>query len=130
MALDRSVAEEVAVSSILDNFESVSLARAAAVIIEAWSADGNCDGTLDRIPTVIAERIVASSLGDRALGEGDRKQIARDCLRRIEQRSRKARSRSAVARLREIEAGGDAGELRKELERSIILLRQREVTRE
>lgn len=127
MALDRAVADAVSASGILEKLESRGLAGAGAMIAEAWATEGKCDAALDRLPGPIAERIAGNLLGEGPCARGDHHQIARDCMRRVELRAHRIEAKSNLVRLREIEAGGDSRELRKELERSIVLLRQREV---
>lgn len=129
MSLDRSVAELVAESDVLDRFESATLAQAGASLISAWRQDGNCHAALNSLPPSVAGRLAAAQLGGGALA-ANRTQIAEDCIRKIEKRAQRAEQKTAVSRVREVEAGGDPGELRKELERSIVVLRQREVPRE
>jgi len=124
MALDPHVAERVAECDLLQRFESATLADAARLLVRAWVDEGSCDAAVDQLPEVLAGRIAAGLLGGGALAS-DRDQIADDCIRRIEQRARVAERRSAVTRVRQLEAGGDTSELRKELER-IVVLRQRD----
>lgn len=127
MVLDRAAAELVAASGILQRLESSALADAAAMVAQAWADGSGCEGVVDRLPPALAERVAGSLLGNGPAAGADHQQVARDCMRRIEQRLRRAEQRSAVQRLRQIEAHGDDRELRRELERSSQLLRQREV---
>lgn len=130
MALDRRIADQVAESDLLHQFESEGLSRAGASLIAAWRNEGTCEGVLDELPASVASRIAAGLLGDGALAPGTRARVAEDCIRRIEQRCREVANKSALARLRRAEAEGDPAELRKELERSIVVLRQREAPRD
>jgi hypothetical protein len=130
MALNRTVADTVAASGVLDKLESRTLADAGTIIAEVWAKDGKCDAVLDRLPRPIAERVAGSLLGEGPSAAANHDQIARDCMRRVELRAHRAEARANLTRLREIESAGDDRELRKELERSIVLLRQREVQRD
>jgi len=129
MAIDRRVAERVEDADLMNHFESRLLADAATLIAQTWREKASCQGILDQLPTVVATRIAAALLGDGAAAHGDHDQIAEDCARRIEQRARRADRKSMLARLRQLEAEGRPSELRKELERGIVVLRQRDETR-
>lgn len=125
MALDRRVAERVEEAGSLGRFESSKLTEAGASLVRAWREEGSCESAIDGLPSVVAGRVTAALLGDGAFAS-DRERIAEDCIRRIEQRALRAERQSALSRLRHVQAEGDPTELRKELERSMVVLRQRD----
>jgi DNA primase len=128
MALDRGVCQQVAASELLKKFESAELARDGESLIEGWAADG-VEGILDRLSPVVLNRVTAALVGD-APSQVDRRRVADDCMSRIEQRARRRDARIALKRVRQAEAEGDATELRRELQRSILVFRQRGSSRE
>jgi DNA primase len=129
MSLDRTIAEQVASSAVLGRFENSTLAQVGDSLLSAWRRDGDCQAAIDTLPPSVAARLAAAQLGDEALA-ANRKQIAGDCVRKIEARAQRAQTKAAVSRVREVEAGGDAAEVREALEQTDSVLRQREVGHE
>lgn len=129
ISLERSLAEMVEATGVIEQFESETLSQAASLLATSWRRDGSCEAALDTLPPSVAARVAAVQLGDGPLA-GHRAQIAQDCIRKIEERAQRAQNRDALSRISKVEAGGDDGALRKELERGIVVLRQREASRE
>jgi DNA primase len=127
MALDREVADLVAHRGALKLFRSTALAEGGGALMAAWARDDSSAAGVDALPTAVAERVTAALLGAGAVGAGDdRLQIARDCVRKIEERAQRQQTGEAVRNLREAEASGDAVSSRRALERATEQLRRRD----
>ena len=126
MALDRDVALLVSRRNALDAFSNPALAAAGRTLLVAWERNHSCDAAVDQLPPAIAERVTAGLLGEGPIATGDRLQAARDCMDRIERRTRRSEAKEMSAALRQAEAAGDDQRYREALERKNDLLRRRE----
>jgi DNA primase len=126
MAVDADVARLVEGSGVLAAFESAELASAGRAILEAWGRGRGVGAVVDRLPQQIAGRISATILGEGPMAGADCAQVARDCIARIEGRTRSSKIRSLQAELRDAESSGDDARYRKRLEESNALLRRKE----
>ena len=126
MALDRDVALLVSRRNALDAFSNPALAAAGRTLLVAWERDHSCDAAVDQLPPAIAERVTAGLLGEGPIATGDRLQAARDCMDRIERRTRRSEAKEMSAALRQAEAAGDDQRYREALVRKNDLLRRRE----
>jgi DNA primase len=129
MALDRDVAVLVTHRGTLDAFQSAALADAARAVIGAWERDHSSVAALEQLPARVAERVTAGLLGEGAIATADRLQVARDCIERIERRSRRLQAKEVLAELRDAERRGDEVAYREQLRRHRELLRGEEVER-
>lgn len=130
MALDRDVALLVGREGILDSFSSATLADACRAVVAAWERENSSAAVIDRLPAGLAARVTAGLLGEGAIANGDRLQVARDCIARIEGRKRRGEAREALAKLRQAEASGDDARFREQLRQKNDLLRRKELGRE
>lgn len=126
MALDRDVALLVSRRNALDAFSNPALAAAGRTLLVAWERNHSCDAAVDQLPPAIAERVTAGLLGEGPIATGDRLQAARDCIDRIEHRTRRSEAKEMSAALRQAEAAGDDQRYREALARKNDLLRRRE----
>jgi len=126
MALDRDVALLVSRRNALDAFSNPALAAAGRTLLVAWERNHSCDAAVDQLPPAIAERVTAGLLGEGPIATGDRLQTARDCIDRIERRTRRSEAKEMSAALRQAEAAGDDQRYREALARKNDLLRRRE----
>ena len=126
MALDRDVALLVSRRNALDAFSNPALAAAGRTLLVAWERNHSCDAAVDQLPPAIAERVTAGLLGEGPIATGDRLQAARDCIDRIERRTRRSEAKEMSAALRQAEAAGDDQRYREALARKNDLLRRRE----
>ena len=126
MALDRDVALLVSRRNALDAFSNPALAAAGRTLLVAWERNHSCDAAVDQLPPAIAERVTAGLLGEGPIATGDRLQAARDCIDRIEHRTRRSEAKEMSAALRQAEAAGDDQRYREALVRKNDLLRRRE----
>ena len=126
MTLDRDVARLVGRRGTLDDFRSSTLASAGQSVIEAWERDESSVAVLEQLPPRVAERVTAGLLGEGAIATTDRLQVARDCIEKIERRSRRVQAREAMARSLDAEQRGDEAGRREQLRRQIELLRGEE----
>jgi DNA primase len=125
MALDREVAVLVSHRGVLDGFSSSTLADAGRALIAAWERDHTANSAIDQLPPAIAERVTAGLLGEGPIATGDRLQAARDCIGRIERRTRRSEAREMSATLRQAEATGDDRRYREALARKNEFLRRK-----
>jgi DNA primase len=123
MALERDVALLVSHRRTLDAFRSTPLADAGRAIIAAWEKEHSSVAALEQLPARVAERVTAGLLGEGAIATADPLQVARDCIQRIERRSRRSEAREALVKLREAEQCGDEAAYREQLQRHNELLR-------
>ena len=126
MALDRDVALLVSRRNALDAFSNPALAAAGRTLLVAWERNHSCDAAVDQLPPAIAERVTAGLLGEGPIATGDRLQAARDCMDRIERRTRRSEAKEMSAALRQAEAAGDDQRYREALARKNDFLRRRE----
>lgn len=129
MALDSDVAVLVGHRGTLEAFRSPILAGAGRVVIAAWERDRSSVAALEQLPPQVAERVTAGLLGEGAIATADRLQVARDCIEKIERRSRRVQAREALAMSLDAEQRGDEAARREQLRRQIELLRGEEVER-
>ncbi len=127
MALDREVALLVSHRGVLTGFSSRALADAGRALIGAWEREQSSNTAMDQLPPTIATRVTAGLLGQGPMASGDRLQTARDCIGRIERRTRRLQARETLADLRQAEANGDDRLYRKALARKNEQLRRKEV---
>jgi DNA primase len=127
MALDHEVARLVAHRGVLDSFHSVVLAQAGRALLAAWEAGGTSTSALDQLPAALAERVAAGLLGEGPLAQGDRLQVARDCIQHIERRTQRSQAREMRAKLQQAEASGDDARYREQLQRNSDLIRRKEI---
>ncbi len=130
MALDQEVTLLVAHRGTLDAFQNPVLAAAGHALIAAWQRDHNSTAAIDRLPPEVADRVTAGLLGEGAIATADRLQVARDCIERIERRTRRSQARELLVKLRAAETSGDDADYREQLKRHNDLLRGEEVDRE
>ncbi len=126
MAVDRDVARLVGHRGTLDSFCSPDLASAGRSVIVAWDRDGSSVAALEHLPPRVAERVTAGLLGEGAIATADRLQVARDCIEKIERRTRRVQAREALAMSLDAEQRGDESARREQLRRQIELLRGEE----
>lgn len=124
MALDRDVASLVAHRGVLERFSSPALAAAGRALLAAWDKDQSAGSAVDQLPVAVAQRVTAALLGEGVYAEGDRLQVARDCIDRVERRARSLQAREVLANLRQAEAVGDDVRSREQLQRHIALQRR------
>ncbi len=129
MALDREVAVLAAHRRAIAAFRSPELASAARAVLAAWETADGPEGVIDRLPPAVAARVSAALMGASPMANGDRLQVARDCIVRIEERERAAQAREFRTRLREAEAAGDDAGIREHLQHTHDLLRRKETVR-
>lgn len=127
VALDREVASLVSRHGVLNAFSSAALADAGRALIAAWDRDQSSHAAIDQLPQVLAESVTAALLGGGPLATGDRLQVARDCIDRIERRARRMQASEVLANLRQAEASGDDRRYREALARKNQLLRRKEI---
>jgi DNA primase len=129
MALDSEVALLASHRGAIAAFRSPELAAAARAVVASWEAAAGAEGVIDCLPPPVAARVSAALLGASPLANGDRLQVAHDCIMRIEERERSARAREFRSRLRQAEAAGDDAGVREHLQRAHDLLRRKETVR-
>ena len=129
MALDREVALLASHRGAIAAFRSPDLAEAARAVLASWDTADGPEAVMDRLPPVVAARVSAALMGASPLASGDRLQVARDCIVRIEERERAVRAREFRSRLRQAEAAGDDAGVREHLQRTHDLLRRKETVR-
>ena len=129
MALDRDVAQLVAHRGVLDQFWSAELAAAGRAILTAWDRDHSSGGAIDQLPRSVAERVTAGLLGEGPMASGDRLQVARDCIDRIQRRVQRLQTKEMLVQLREAESSGDDARYREQLRRQNEMLRGKEAGR-
>jgi DNA primase len=130
MVLDRAVAQLVARRGVLDSFHSRVLAEAGRAAVTAWESHASSASVIDQLPAGLAEKVTAGLLGEGPLASGDRLQVARDCIERIERRTVRLQAGELRGKLRQAEARGDDDGLREHLKRHSDLLRRRVVGHE
>jgi DNA primase len=129
MALDRDVAQLVAHRAVLDAFRSNELAEAGRAILTAWEREHSSGGAIDQLPRSVAERVTAGLLGEGPMASGDRLQVARDCIDRIQRRVQRLQTKEMLVQLREAESSGDDARYREQLKRQNEMLRGKEAGR-
>ena len=107
MVLDREVSLLVEHRGVLDNFSSSVLATAGHAILDALNRNADPASALDDLPAELATHVTAGLLGQGPIAGGDRLQVARDCIDRIEQRKVGRQKREHLLKLRQAEASGD-----------------------
>ncbi len=127
MALDGEAALLVSHRAVLPAFSSRLLADAGHALIAAWEREHSSNAAMDQLPPTIATRVTAGLLGSGPMASGDRLQTARDCIERIEGRTRRAQAREVLANLRQAEASGDDQRYREALTRKNEQLRRKEI---
>jgi DNA primase len=125
MALNAEVARLVAQRGVLNAFQSDVLAGAGRGLLRAWEEQNSSAPAIDLLPARLAERVTAGLLGRGPVASGDCLQIARDCIERIESRTRQWQARELRTKLRQAEAGEDEARYREELKRNSDRLRRK-----
>lgn len=129
MALDREVARLVVHRGVLEAFRSAELAAAGRAILAAWDRDARSEAAIDQLPPSIAQRVTAGLLGEGPMASGDRLQVARDCIDRIQRRIHRLQTKEMLVKLREAESSGDDTRYREHLKQQNELLRGKEIGR-
>ena len=116
MVLDRDASRLVEDSRVLDAFSNAVLAEAGRAVLAALTRNADPAAALDRFPAALVQQISAGLLGQGPVAGGDRLQVARDCIARIEQRRTAQEKRRQLSKLRQAEAAGDDTAARQQLE--------------
>ena len=127
MALDREVAQLVAHRGVLDRFCSATLAAAGRAVFTAWETGDRVASAIDQLPAGLAERVTAGLLGEGPIANGDRLQVAHDCIKQIERRTLSSQIRESLEELRQAEVSGDEAGYHDKLRRNNDLLRRKEI---
>jgi len=111
MALDRQVAEFVENNRTLSRFASPELSAAARRIVDSWGSGQSIEGILDTLPSVLSRHIRAGLLGEGPVANGNRMEIARDCIERIVERDRRTQLQALRTQVQQAEASGRSAPL-------------------
>ena len=123
--LDKNAAILVRDSGVLELLDDHRIVEALGEVVRQWTSGGDPSSVLSSLTPSLCARVSAALLGHGPIAAEDRMKVVRDCIRRIQNRSRRSEVTALRAKLHRAEASGDDQAYLAELRRVDDALRRR-----